>query len=425
MLAVLLCLMIIISCILLATHVTERFQQKLEKTIVYTTNRMNHDIWITKVGKKKWVPKSIPYGSLDAIYKHIVQYKRFPDNIISSDTGAVWIASEMEYEYYLKRMGSKPLLATQDAYFVGIGIPEEMFVLDCAYNLKGRRVGYMDVMDRHFISCILHGYRIAENELDVVAVPIQEWENLNEYMKNAKVDLIITSVIPNSPLNVLLKMQYVSIVGWQSIDIDRLKMFNPFLSKVEVDLKQMFMSDDLRNNALVMAREANGPVIKTTMGMYALNNVQVPVTTEGFVTRLDISPDVYDPSYRCYGDPNIEQKALCVSPFNAQGDPKRTPTKWDRPCIRNEDCPFFKANKNYPNSRGGCLAGGVCEMPLGVLRTAFRMYDSSGQFAPFCYNCNNTQDPDCCSKQIAPDYAFPDDFEEREKLGLSTFVSVF
>lgn len=425
MLAILMFLIVILSCIILGTHVTERFQQDTGKTVVFTTNRLNYDLWITKVGKKKWVPKSIPFHSMETIYEHIVDFKRFPDNLIPNDSGAVWIASEMEYEYYIKRTGAKELLATQDAYFVGIGLPEKMFVLDCAYNMKGRRIGYLDFMDRHFISCILNAYRITPDEVDIVDIPIQEWERMPEYMKTKNIDMIVTHIVPNSPLNIMLKMQYLSIIGWQALDINRIKVFNPYLSKVEVDLKQMFMSDDLRNNALVMARESKGPVIRTQLGMYALNKVQFPVATEGFVTRLEVSSDAYDPTYRCYGDPNIEQKALCVSPFNAQGDPKRTPTKWDRPCIKDEDCPFYKANKNYPNTRGGCLKGGICEMPTGVLRTAFRTYDSSGQFAPFCYNCNNVNDKECCSKQLAPDYAFSNDFEERKKAGMATFVSVF
>lgn len=425
-------LMVIVLIIVLSLYSTlnphkkERFQQKPAppKTVVYTTNRMNYDIWITKVGKKKWQPKSLSLEGGAAVYKHILEQGKFPDNLVEGDTPTVWIASEMEYEYYIKRMGEKELLATQDAYFVGIGIPEEMFVLECAYDLKGRRIGYMDLMDKHFISCIMRGYRIENTEVDVVEVPIQEWEHLNEYMKKKEIDMIVTHIVPNSPLNVMLKMQYVSIVGWQKLDIDRLKLFNPFLIKEEVELRQMFMSDDLRNNALVMDREKKGPIIKTKIGMYALNGVKLPVdTTEGFITRLEVSEDAYDPSYRCYGDANIEQKALCVSPFNAQGDPKRVPTKWDRPCVKNEDCPFFKANKNYVNERGGCMEGGVCEMPLGVLRTAFRTYDTSGPFAPFCYGCG--QNSECCSKQSVPDYAFPNDYEERKKAGLSTFVSVF
>ena len=30
---------------------------------------------------------------------------------------------------------------------------------------------------------------------------------------------------------------------------------------------------------------------------------------------------------------------------------------WDKPCEVDVDCPFFKANKNYPSSRGGCING--------------------------------------------------------------------
>ena len=39
---------------------------------------------------------------------------------------------------------------------------------------------------------------------------------------------------------------------------------------------------------------------------------------------------------------------------------------WDKPCLRNEDCPFYKKNMNYPNNFGQCI-NGFCEMPLGEI----------------------------------------------------------
>ena len=124
-------------------------------------------------------------------------------------------------------------------------------------------------------------------------------------------------------------------------------------------------------------------------------------------------------SYICYGDTSIQSKALCESSFDEQGFRKRKPTVWDRPCKSDIECPFFQANKNYNNYRGGCIDG-QCEMPIGVKALSFQKYDVTSK--PFCYNCVNS--PFCCEQQKnktlyphlkSPDYAFELDFFERQK----------
>jgi hypothetical protein len=66
-------------------------------------------------------------------------------------------------------------------------------------------------------------------------------------------------------------------------------------------------------------------------------------------------------------DPNIKQTGV-----------------WDRECQKDEDCPFFQANKNYPNNFGGCKVG-KCELPVGMNRIGFKHYNKD---KPICYNCN-------------------------------------
>jgi hypothetical protein len=98
---------------------------------------------------------------------------------------------------------------------------------------------------------------------------------------------------------------------------------------------------------------------------------------------------------------------------------------WDAPCQVNSDCPFYKANKNYPNEFGKCdKVSGQCEMPLGVIPIGFTQY---GKIEPQCYNCpivnngiDNGNDNRCCgiqANQVAngsaklksPDYIFSGD----------------
>lgn len=109
---------------------------------------------------------------------------------------------------------------------------------------------------------------------------------------------------------------------------------------------------------------------------------------------------------------------------------------WDAPCQVNSDCPFYQANKNYPNEFGKCnKQTGKCEMPLGVIPIGFTRY---GKLEPQCYNCPvDMQDNRCCATQVkntqmkSPDYIFMGDEQVRktfsdvlEKNGLKAIPSI-
>jgi len=80
---------------------------------------------------------------------------------------------------------------------------------------------------------------------------------------------------------------------------------------------------------------------------------------------------------------------------------------WDRPCLTDDECPFYQANKNYPNNRGGCIKDnesgtGFCELPVGMNLIGYRRY---GKELPYCYNCGEDKDENCrgveCSRCCA------------------------
>jgi len=104
----------------------------------------------------------------------------------------------------------------------------------------------------------------------------------------------------------------------------------------------------------------------------------------------------------CFGDETIKNEGLCNSKYDAFGVPKLAQTYWDRPCVTNIECPFYQKNKNYPNYRGGCN-NGYCEMPIGITRNAFRLYDKSS--SAICHGCP-VDTPKCCASQKKPKYAF-------------------
>lgn len=102
---------------------------------------------------------------------------------------------------------------------------------------------------------------------------------------------------------------------------------------------------------------------------------------------------------------------------------------WDTPCKYNEECPFYKKNMNYPNSRGGCI-NGFCEMPVNIKTLGYKEYNESGENAAVCYNCDykpgckGIECSQCCEDQkdislypnlVSPDYAYNNDYFERIK----------
>lgn len=87
------------------------------------------------------------------------------------------------------------------------------------------------------------------------------------------------------------------------------------------------------------------------------------------------------------------------------------------PLSKKRRLPFYQANKRYSNKRGGCLTFGMCELPVGVKRIGFRKYSTESPYQPVCHGC--ISDPNCCSRQGQPDYAFPNDRDERQQAGIS------
>jgi len=100
---------------------------------------------------------------------------------------------------------------------------------------------------------------------------------------------------------------------------------------------------------------------------------------------------------------------------------------WDTPCKYNEDCPFYKKNSNYPNTRGGCN-NGFCEMPINISTIGYKEYNESNLDKALCHNCKykngclGIECSQCCEDQKdlslypdlkSPDYAFPNDYKER------------
>jgi hypothetical protein len=138
----------------------------------------------------------------------------------------------------------------------------------------------------------------------------------------------------------------------------------------------------------------------------------------------------YYSKYRCY-DPRYtdvvldqyENEPSCISFHEDIG----VNGVYDKKCEKNDDCPFFQANTNYPNDFGGCKEG-LCEVPVGMNIIGGTKISRIGK--PNCYNCEevrdnkNTifkEDGECCHLQYnderfnSPDFIFKGDKQLRFK----------
>ncbi len=121
-------------------------------------------------------------------------------------------------------------------------------------------------------------------------------------------------------------------------------------------------------------------------------------------------------NYKCFGKIEFTEKE-CEAETDLIGN-RVKPGVWDRRCVNNEDCPFYKSNKNYPNEFGGCKPNGYCDFPKGIQRVSYKKYKASS--IPLCYNCLDKRDKKvkidtCCHLQKNPDYLFEDDLATRLK----------
>ena len=133
-------------------------------------------------------------------------------------------------------------------------------------------------------------------------------------------------------------------------------------------------------------------------------------------------------AYACFNtDPdssntflNYNNKTLCESALDPFGRPKPVGV-YDKPCEKDEECPFYLSNKNYNNSFGGCI-NGKCQLPVNMKNIGYHYYSYNQNYSPLCYNCKknkfnfiSSSINNCCDEQFdkkgfkSPDYAFEDD----------------
>ena len=312
-------------------------------------------------------------------------------------------------------------------HFLFLTSPQKADEFQCGFDIGGRRVGYFDRVEKRLIDSIAFGYR---QKTTPVLLEIGDLDKLDSIWN--KVDVLVLYVVPKSPLLRLVEKQYLTLLDIRSIDIARLQLTNNYLTLQELYKRDLFVTD----NRLVSPGET---IMVLTMPTYVVTlSMPKPIpligsVSETFITRLDTSKEFSDPNYRCVGDENIQSVKECTSPYSKIGQPKSGPTFMDKPCKKNADCPYYRANKNYYNDFGRCMPDGKCQLPLGMMRMGYTKAYDRGVYAPFCYGCSNPRDTMCCEDQSvliarkqsplkSPDYAFAGDTELRTLNKLSTYI---
>lgn len=108
--------------------------------------------------------------------------------------------------------------------------------------------------------------------------------------------------------------------------------------------------------------------------------------------------------YKCFDNDGFSRSTCESYSFD-----KKTYGIWDKPCVKNEECPFYKSNKNYPNTRGGCI-NGYCEMPINIKSRGYKYYNKSTK--PFCHGCerkgcSGEECFTCCEEQDNNKFKYP------------------
>lgn len=406
-------LLVAIVCML---NTTETFDVATNKTDVFTSNPLQFSEWLNE---KYWKIRLFKYNP--STWTDMMPMLKDP-SVRSRFTGNTSISVLCDpYDANAMFNNFNVIKQAPTGYFVALfDVAKAIQVSTCSYNFAGKTIGYMGRSEHLFARAIMKGYRIPDESVKLQYIPMDKWDDITTEL--AKLDLIICYIIPGSAFHKLLQTQDMSIMGFRNLDIHRIRLFYPYVEMLDVDLPKTLL--DVPGSAMkIMAREKNTTVV--SMKMQLVDITGSDGIRENFVTRLDVDETANDPAYRCFGDLSIENKSLCDSKYDAIGLPKRKTTYWDRPCVEDADCPFYKANKNYSNNRGGCSKEGYCEFPIGIRRLAYRLYDDRGVNAPFCYQCKKSDDPNCCKDQkhswvlSSPDYAFPNDTAGRQKHGMT------
>ena len=419
----------VLICVLIATLIKKLNKIRIEyfdinkNTIVLQSSLWNFSKWTNK--HTNWNVGSFNNTAWESIVKNI-QSNKISTIVNDKTSNILLLCDPLAKDIYFTNIPEvKNITPTiPSGYFVSFIRPDKINNIECSYNFENKTIGYIDISDYYFIQAIIQSYRMNPETITLKQLNSVDIQSLEYILTTTYIDMIITYIIPNSLVIDYIDSQRIGIIGFSTLDFSRVKLFYPYIESQNINLKNLFITTS-KSKVQILDKNANSILPQMTMKLLNIQdgqNMSPSSIKETFITRLQTNPIAFDPNYRCYGNMIVENKAECDSIYDIKGEPKDYPTQWDKPCTSNQECPFYNKNTNYPNSRGGCLDNGYCEMPIGLLQASPHVYYDTGRFIPFCYGCQPGNDPDCCNK--TKDYAFPNDTNDRIKNGLKTSISL-
>ena len=318
---------------------------------------------------------------------------------------------------------------------------------ECIWDFRGKTIAYIYMSDFLFIQAIAKAYRQDITKVRLRKIKLEDLKYIDKQF-----DYFFTYTVIGSEYMKLLKYSRYYINGLNDFDISRLKVFYPVIEYNINNIRYYFNKDgeDKSYNIFLSEKKSLIPIMKYDI----IQNI------ETFITRLELPKDylekvdrnydnnsdeflrnvLYNGVYACYGNNNITNKLECDSHYTKEGKTKSYYSIWDKKCTVNEECPYYKANTKYDNERGGCI-NGYCEFPVGVKRIGFTKYNNKEYNQPFCYECKDTSDLNCCtpienikasetsgasaaSAAYNNDYVFENDTGDRIQKNLNTIISL-
>jgi len=308
---------------------------------------------------------------------------------------------------------------------------------DCIWDLKNKVVAYLFMSDYLFIQALIKGYNLDINDVYIRKVSYTDLENTEKMF-----DYLFTYMVLDSEyMNFICNQRYY-INGLKDVDINRIKAYYPFVKENYNTVKYYYdksIESKNKSNESNSLNDIDSLYISTEKSLLPIMSYAIISSVENFITRLEMPGDYLEAGkesyytsdkkqegagggtggyYGCYGNGEIKGKFECDSYYNIDGTPKTYYSLWDKRCVADDECPYYKANTKYPNTRGGCIEGGFCEFPVGVKRLGYTKYSDTNLNTPLCYNCDDPED------KGKPDYVFENDFNEREKSKLNTIISL-
>ena len=301
---------------------------------------------------------------------------------------------------------------------------------DCIWDLKNKVVAYLFMSDYLFIQALIKGYNIDINDVYIRKITYTDLQNTEKIF-----DYLFTYMVMESEyMNFICEQRYY-INGIKDVDIHRIKAYYPFIKENYNTVKYYYgKSKGSKNDGSNEINNKNELYVSSVRSLLPIMSYTIVSSVENFITRLEMPDDYLEavkeayytsdkkPSnsgsggyYGCYGNSEITSKFECDSYYNIDGTPKAYYSLWDKRCVADVECPYYKSNTNYPNNRGGCINGGFCEFPVGVKRLGYTKYSDTNLNTPLCYDCEDKK---------KPDYVFENDFNERTKYKLNTIISL-